>query len=173
LELVSDPPFEPQYQAFSPEDKSELVFCYEETSEGYVKTTDTEIAAEKTYYRLTLDRDFTSYLKFPNNGGALINSSINSHKSSLEGFEAGKDRYVLRLKYKTSPSGGLSTVAPNLIRICRYKDMENFKIVDEVSGEGVLFEFSQIKGNSLNKLTINKKEEGVYLKVAEDGYLCF
>jgi hypothetical protein len=44
--------------------------------------------------------NFTSYLKFPNNGGALVNSSINGHKSSLEGFIEDKTTYVLRLKCK-------------------------------------------------------------------------
>ena len=166
LELVSDPPFEPQYQIFEPQNSDDLVFCYELSGDEYVKTTDTSIALGKTYYRLTLDRDFTSYLKFPNNGGALVNSSINSHKSTLEGFTEGKDKYVLRLKYKiATPSGVLSDDNPESIKICRYNNMEKYSIED------VYFEFTP--SETLPNMKINKKDEEGDKTLEEDGYLCY
>jgi hypothetical protein len=118
---------------------------------------------------INAEKNFTSYLKFPNNGGALVNSSINSHKSSLEGFIKGKDRYILRLKYKTTPSKGLSTKAPSSIQICRYGDMDDFKIEEKY------FVFSS--SSSLPETFINKKSgsgnEEEYKRLKEDGYLCF
>lgn len=82
--------------------------------------------------------NFTSYLKFTNNGGALINSSINSYKSSLEGFIAGETTYVLRLKCKEfdeeNKIGGIIT--PTAIKIQQYKNMDEF----EIEGDAI-FEF--------------------------------
>ena len=176
LELVSDPPFEPQYQIFEPQNPDDLVFCYELNNDNYeyIKTEDTEISPDKDYYRPFLNQNFTSYLKFPNNGGALVNSSINSHKSSLEGFEEGRDKYILRLKYKTSPSGELSTTIPTSIKICRYKDMDDFEVENEETAEGtpgedVIFQFGQCS----ERIPINKKMGDSQLVLEEDGYLCF
>lgn len=77
--------------------------------------------------------NFTSYLKFPNNGGALINSSINSYKSSLEGFIAGKTTYVLRIKCKQKDAdSNWSYIEPSSIKICRYKNMDSFEVEKEI-----------------------------------------
>jgi hypothetical protein len=93
----------------------------------YIKTTDVSINESKQYYKPVLGQNFTSYLKFPNNGGALINSSINSFKSSLEHFIRDETTYVLRIKCKDNASNG-NYIEPSTIKICQYEDMDEFKI---------------------------------------------
>ena len=89
----------------------------------------------------TTTTTFTSYLKFPNNGGALINSSINSFKSSLEDLVEGKTKHVLRLRYETILGDGIAaSKSPTSIKVCRYKDMDQFEIEDEI------FVFESYKG---------------------------
>ena len=88
------------------------------------------------------DINFTSYLKFPNNGGALVNSSINSYKSSLEGFIKDKTTYVLRLKCKEFKADeedkiGVS-ISPATAKIYQYENMDKFSPVGEV-----IFEFGK------------------------------
>ena len=150
LELVSDPPFEPQYQIFKPQNLDDLVFCYELQDDEYVKTADEEIKEDKTYYRLSLNQNFTSYLKFPNNGGALVNSSINSHKSSLEGFVKDETTYVLRIKCKKNKSD-TNYITPKSILINQYEDMTSFETTKEI------FRFALETISSTNEQEVNDK----------------
>ena len=90
--------------------------------------------------------NFTSYLKFTNNGGALINSSINSYKSSLEGFIAGETTYVLRLKCKEFDEENKigEIITPTAIKIQQYKNMDEFEIEGDAIFEFLLWEKDEL-----------------------------
>ena len=90
----------------------------------------------------TVEKKFTTYLKFSNNGAKLMNSSINGFKSTLKGFVKGQTEFVLRIKYKevSEQAENYATTAPSA-KICRYdiNDQDHYELLE------TLFEFKSFK----------------------------
>lgn len=103
------------------------------------------------------DIKFTSYLCFPNDSKALINSSINGHKSSLTGFVEGETTYILRLKCKSNKTD-TKYIKPSKdsIQICQYKDMSSFEKILTI------FNFEEVEIEATNEKELSK--DFVYYK---------
>lgn len=75
-----------------------------------------ELVIDPPVQKENIGENFTSYLKFSNNGAKLKNSSINSFKSDLSNFVEDKTEYVFRIKYKIgNASGTYARIAPTVV----------------------------------------------------------
>jgi hypothetical protein len=75
-----------------------------------------ELVIDPPVQKENIGENFTSYLKFSNNGAKLKNSSINSFKSDLSDFVEDKTEYVFRIKYKIgNASGTYARIAPTVV----------------------------------------------------------
>jgi hypothetical protein len=84
--------------------------------------------------------NYTTYIKFPNMGARLVNSSISSFRSGLKELVADSSKYVLRIKCKSSLDGGY--IMPTAAYVAEYT------IEDDVySINNKVFDFFSI-GNS-------------------------
>lgn len=106
-----------------------------------------ELVTDPPLEKFDFNATFTSYLKFKNNNGYLINSSIGSFRSALDGFTQGQ-KYVLRFKFKAAPNG--EKILPSEAKLCQYKFED-----DIYSIETELFVFSS--DSQLSKL---EEEDG-------------
>ena len=124
LELTMDPPPTEYKEVISPK-KEELPIYFEKGKDGYIKSTDTDIVNGKVYYTLSLNSIFSSYLKLPANDSdksyRLMNSSVNSYKSSLEEFVVDQTKFVLRMRYKKGATGNNWSETAPVAKLGRYQ----------------------------------------------------
>ena len=160
---------------------SATVTNYVANPNNFTSTTGWQTDKNKLDYNLTTIEESDFYRSFievlPKNGAYVLNTGISGNRSIIESFSEG-EKYILRMKYKTSllnqkAEEAIYSTTPPTVKICKYYlDDNGYYILQDTDVAYSIFEFNKIDLNiKTNELKENNEGNYEYLDLPDPNYI--